>query len=398
MRKTNNTKTKYISRVPISDKTILLLNLRAAGRCQFRGCNKDLQKDILTGRRANLGHIAHIIAAKEDGARGNDPMPLEERNQVSNLMLLCMVHHKIVDDKAHEEAFPKELLYEFKSEHEKRIMALTAIGIDRQTAVVRMFGRIRGNVVTITENEVSRAVFESEGRYPFYLQGQEQLEIDMSRLAESPEDAYWKSGKEHIKDILKSQILPGIEKGRIKHLSVFALTRISFLAYLGYELGDKVPIDFYQKHRDGSEGWCWQNRTVPVEFSVNQIQKHHTVGKVALMLSLSGKISKEDLPVNITDIFEIYEIAPLHAQPERTLIKSKADLLNFKSIYQRVLREIEQTHGAGSELHVFAAVPAPVAVISGRELLRGVSPAIILYEKNNETYYATLKINSNDTE
>lgn len=35
---------------------------RAAGRCEFRGCNKLLYVDGLTQQRSNLATIAHIVS------------------------------------------------------------------------------------------------------------------------------------------------------------------------------------------------------------------------------------------------------------------------------------------------------------------------------------------------
>ena len=43
---------------------------RAAGRCEFRGCNKLLYKDDLTQKRSNLAIISHIVAFSPDGPRG----------------------------------------------------------------------------------------------------------------------------------------------------------------------------------------------------------------------------------------------------------------------------------------------------------------------------------------
>lgn len=394
----SKTKPAPNKRAPISERTIMLLNVQSACRCQFRGCNADLSKDVLTSRKVNLAHIAHIVAAKCDGPRGDDPMPVEERNHISNLMLVCMVHHKIIDDKSQEVDFPKELLLDHKKEHENRIAALTSISAERQTVVLRMFGRIRGNMVNVPGNEVSKTVFESEGRYPFYMQGADQIEIDLSSLPENDEHAYWQSAKAIITDVLRTQVFPGIEKGRIKHLSVFSLSRISLLAFFGYELGDKVPVDLYQKHRDTNEGWNWQASGQPVEFIFKTLRNGSDKKKVALLLSVSGKVPENEVPLIPYEGYTVYEISPVKVQPGRTLISTKADLMNFRNSYQAFLRQVERVHGSSAELHLFPAVPAPVAVICGRELLRGVSPVVTLHEKNTDTYYPTININQHDTE
>lgn len=384
-------------RAKVDQKIIQELAIRAGGRCEFHGCNKNLLSDILTKNKSNLSNVAHIVAAKEDGTRGNDLLPIEERNNIDNLMLVCLDHHHIIDDKKLEVKFPKELLQQFKKNHEERIATLTGINLDMETVIVRMRGKIRGNSVAVSATDVSHTVFRNAARYPFYLNGESQIEIDMSSLIESSNEQYWNAGIALIDDVINTQIVPGIEKKRIQHISVFALARISFLAYFGYALGDKVPVDLYQKHRDEKEGWCW-NETVPaITFFAEQISTGTSTVKVAVLLSISGKISIEQLPKLIDKEFTVFEIMPHDAAPDRTLIQSRDSLNNFRVCYQSLLRKIEKECRGIAEVHLFAAVPAPAAIICGRELLRGVSPAIVTYEKQETEYIQSIKIKTNDT-
>jgi len=109
---------------------------RAAGRCEFRGCNELLYVDDLTKQRSNLATIAHIVAYSPEGPRG-DPVRSEELQvDVRNLMLTCRVHGKVIDDRDEEAAYPESLLLEFKQEHESRICMLTGITEDAQTHVL----------------------------------------------------------------------------------------------------------------------------------------------------------------------------------------------------------------------------------------------------------------------
>ena len=43
---------------------------RAAGRCQFDGCNKIVYQSPLTKEAVNIGQQAHIYSFSEDGPRG----------------------------------------------------------------------------------------------------------------------------------------------------------------------------------------------------------------------------------------------------------------------------------------------------------------------------------------
>ena len=83
-------------RKDISYKIQCLLWARAAGRCEFDGCNKELTVDSLSKDTENEGQIAHIIAASENGPRGNKNSA-NLQDEIGNLMLLCPEHHKLID-------------------------------------------------------------------------------------------------------------------------------------------------------------------------------------------------------------------------------------------------------------------------------------------------------------
>ncbi|MGH7243785.1 MAG: HNH endonuclease [Phycisphaerales bacterium] len=102
----------------VSDKTRILIWSRAGYRCAM--CQRELFVDEVTTDDPSLvGDIAHIVAEKEKGARGNSPLTPEQRDLFSNLVLLCKEHHKIVDD--NEAKYTVEALTEIKQKHEKTV-------------------------------------------------------------------------------------------------------------------------------------------------------------------------------------------------------------------------------------------------------------------------------------
>lgn len=62
-----------------------------------------------------VGEIAHIVAEQLDGPRGMSSMSLAERNAEDNLLLLCLKHHKIIDDDP--STYSVERLLEIRSQH-----------------------------------------------------------------------------------------------------------------------------------------------------------------------------------------------------------------------------------------------------------------------------------------
>ncbi len=80
--------------VPLAEQKKLLL--RSGNRCAFDDCRRELTSEEGSDT-VLLGEIAHIVAERPDGPRGQSAMTAEERNRYENLILLCNIHHQLVD-------------------------------------------------------------------------------------------------------------------------------------------------------------------------------------------------------------------------------------------------------------------------------------------------------------
>jgi len=102
----------------ISLKTRKILWGRAANRCAFHDCRIELVIDVTeTNDESLIGEECHIVARKEDGPRGNSGLTSDERDKYSNLILLCAIHHKLIDDQPGK--YTDEYLHKLKTDHEK---------------------------------------------------------------------------------------------------------------------------------------------------------------------------------------------------------------------------------------------------------------------------------------
>jgi hypothetical protein len=98
-----------------------MLIARSGGYCANPSCRRDLFPEIAPGRTTTIAQLAHIIGQSLEGPRGDDAMPLEARNDGSNVVLLCGVCHDIVDDMSATDIFTPELLRQWKEDHERRV-------------------------------------------------------------------------------------------------------------------------------------------------------------------------------------------------------------------------------------------------------------------------------------
>jgi hypothetical protein len=53
---------------------------RAAGRCQFNGCNRPVYKSHVTQERVHVGEKAHIYSFSKDGPVDGGPLSQIESN------------------------------------------------------------------------------------------------------------------------------------------------------------------------------------------------------------------------------------------------------------------------------------------------------------------------------
>jgi SMODS-associated and fused to various effectors sensor domain len=370
---------------PITEATILDVYVAAGGRCSFYGCNVSVMREPLTNKQARLGNIAHIVGEKPDGPRGDDSLPMAKRSESFNLMLMCTKHHTFIDKRKNVPSYPVARLLQFKRIHEARIALVTGMPATAKTHAVRFFGQVRGNLVTVSDAEVFEAVFAHEKRYT----DGDVFDIDLGSIPDAPTEAYWTSGKSKIDAVLGQRILPLIEKGDVERLSVFALARIPLICYLGRQLGDKVPTELYQKHRTGEEQWAWPTSGREVQFELIP-HGDETSTSIALFAPISGgDIARVR---RATKASLIYEIRPVGEIPSRTLLDAPATLQNFRRAYHEFMSTVEAKHPTATRIDYFLAVPAPIAIICGRDLQKGISPVIVLHELVDDEYHVAFAL------
>lgn len=99
----------------ISDKTRKILWGRSGNRCAI--CKNELVIDAtVQDDESVVADECHIISSKSNGPRYDLSFPIEELDSYDNLILLCRIHHKMVDDQA--VTYTTNILRQMKSDHE----------------------------------------------------------------------------------------------------------------------------------------------------------------------------------------------------------------------------------------------------------------------------------------
>lgn len=375
----------------VPDRTRLLLFVRAGGRCEFDGCNRYLLEHHLTKTDGIFAQMAHVWAFSPQGPRGRKRPGKTHVHAVSNLILLCPECHKLVDD--HPDEYTATVLRKHKKAHEDRVFMLTETKPDRQTIALVLKARIGGRTASVSLAEIQESVA------PRYLSPRDVVIIDLTDIPDSSKDHYWNAGKEAIRSKTRSLYEQTFESGPGRHLSVFALGPIPLLIFLGTCLSDKVPLSLYQRHRD-TEGWRWKDNGKVASYEFRRLRCGSDPASVALLLSLSGRIRKDDLPAEIGDHSTVYEITLAGAEPTPRFLDLEESLRAFRDVFLRAMRHLVSSHRGLERLHLFPAVPAPVAVAIGRDLMPKRDPALLVYDydKRVDGFVQTVEVNNNEPE
>lgn len=355
-----------------SDSTIRILWGKAAGICEYRGCNEKLFYDETTAYEFNAAYIAHIVASSPDGPRGDINRSHLLSDKIENIMLLCDKHHRLIDIED-VQGHPEDLLLEMKREHEKNIEKVCNYLNTEKTQILNFVSPIKGNKVSISYIDTVKAILPQ--KQPFDQYG---IIIDIKSAYPIQSYEYWEDLNRQLEYQFLTKVKAMYDNVGNVCISVFPLAPIPLIIELGVLFGDKTNVDIYQKTRVPNT-WCWQSSELTNSFSVTKTISQ--IGKdVALVLSLTSTIS-DDRVTNIIKPDAVYRI--IAEQQGVDCIKSEKDLCEFWHKYQQVCDEIFNKFGAGCKIHLFSAMPVSAAFEVGRRRMPGLHPPITIYDDND---------------
>jgi hypothetical protein len=357
----------------VTPKTRAVVWARGAGRCYF--CNKSLIGDLVSGNDdANFGLIAHIVAEEVGGPRGDPVRSKLLADNPANLMLMCYVHHKLIDvDEL--AAYPENRLQEMKSEHEARVATLTEILPERASHVLRYGAKIGALESPVSFTRVRVAMLPK--RYPA---GGNSVGIEIVGSAATDfEDSFWTTEPDNLRRQFETIVRPRIISREITHLSVFGLGPIPLLVQLGALLGDIVPADIYQLHREPA-GWGWAESGDSIQFQIDSPQK--TGLAVGLRVSISAPITDERIVAVLGPDAPIWSLSA--TKPGNDVMRHEADLREFRRNMRTLYNDIKARHGERAVIHLFPAVPVSVAIEIGRVRMPKSDLPLIVYDNQRE--------------
>lgn len=363
----------------IPNKVSALLWIKAGGRCEYDGCNKLLYRDDVTLNPMNKSYIAHIVAASPNGPRGHSVKSKELETDISNLMLLCDAHHRLIDNEDYQEEYTVERLTEMKIKHERRIERITSIHNDKKSLIVTYGANIADNQ-PLFQYEILKSVI-AETHYPAE---EYSTDLGLKSIYNEKDPNYWQTETDTLERKVKG-LLDRLnnDQNKISHISLFALAPMPLLVKLGTLLSELYDIEVYQRFRE-PQGWNWQKpttATIENPFIINSPTV--TSGQPILVLSISASIRERVYKLYENQSADIWEVTI--ENPQIDILRYKRQLIYFKDTIRRVFQELKRIYPT-STLHVHMAMPNSCAIEFGRVWMPKADLPLILFDyfQNNE--------------
>lgn len=347
---------------------------RAAGRCQFDGCNMVLYRSPVTQESVNIAEKAHIYSFSEKGPRGWGPFTSNKEglNSIQNLLLACHGCHKKIDQDKKGQRYSAELLIGWKQAHEQRVEIVTGIQPDKKSHVVFYGANIGAEKSPIDYMGCVQAMF------PHWYPAQERpVALSMHSDLKDFTPEYWMAERVHIASVFGRNIAPLIDQDDCKHFSVFALAPQPLLIQLGVLFTDKVSVETYQLHRE-PKGWAWCEGLDAPKFMVHPPE--NAGGEPVLLMSLSDHVARDRITRVLGEDVSIWEVTL--ESPHNDFLKSKAQLSEFRRLLRRLMVEIKQANGNQAPLHIFPVMPVSCAVELGRIRMPKADMPWLIYDQD----------------
>lgn len=330
---------------------------KAAGRCEFSGCNQILWKSPVTQEPVNIAQKAHIYAFSPEGPRGHKRISTNELNKIENLILVCHACHQIIDNDKEGKLYSAELLYKWKLEHERRVEIQTSVHVDKKSHILFYGARIGEIDSPLSFNSAAMAMFPDW--YPA-----ESRAIEISTINSTFEDRkgeFWQIEESNLVSKYNQRVKERLADRSICHISVFAPAPQPLLMRLGSLLTDISEVQVFPRTRE-PQGWGWRKKQPGIRFIA--LRPRRNIGPPILALEMSSKIDDKRIHEVLGKRVTIWRITI--NKPQNDFLRSREQLREFRLMARDIVSKIKEMHRHSAQLDIFPAVPSAIAVELGR--------------------------------
>lgn len=357
----------------IADPKKLILMGLCGGKYEFRGCEKSIVQDILTGEKSNFSNYAHIVASSANGPRGDKVLSSKLSNDENNIMVLCRDHHKEIDD--FPEKYTVNILKDMKREHEAYIKDLMNITKESSVIGVKYTANISDRVTKINDEDIRKCAF----RQNKYCKG-EIINLSDNKADERNNSKFYEFERDNIKNNFFQCIKPLLKKEKVHKFFLCAIAPQPLLIYLGTLFSDITDVEVQQLQREPIQEWYLGNeRNDEFDVKLNIPEKKYS--KVALNISITADISEQRIRNVLGKECDIIKVeSTIHGND---IIKNESQLETYNKKIREAYEKIKDIYGRDCEINIFPAMPISIAIETGRCWMKKAHPKLTIYDEKN---------------
>jgi hypothetical protein len=363
------------AKTKVSLKNKIFIWGKSAGRCQYPSCKKVLWKDTSAKSEFNLAYIAHIVASSPSGPRGSEELSEKLADDLSNLMLLCDTHHRLID-REEIEGHSVERLQQMKKDHEQQVEYLTSLAEKPKTKIVIYSSNIGQHNSAVDIYSARDAVIPEDFPQP------EHVEISLKNSSQEDDQSnFWQNEEANLKASYNRKIKPYLEDDDFSHLTFFGLAPIPLLIKAGALLSDISHVQVRQLMKE-PRTWKWDTKANALGFDIYKPNQINQDRDIALIVSTSAKVDHERI-VKVLPNSDIWEIQASEINKDNVRIDES--LQNFRTAFRKILAEIKASYQGDRVIGIFPAVSVSIATEMGRVWNGKSDFPLQIYDSNNKT-------------
>lgn len=375
--KSRETLLSNMNRPGLSDQVVNWVYARSSGICEFQGCDAVLFKDDLDNY-GYYGYLAHIVAAKANGPRGDAAHSAVLAQSPSNIMLCCDVHHRLID-KVDPDSYPRERLEAMVTAravwrtHQVETLAWPVVH------AMAFIGDIAGRTTTFSQHDARKALMEahlmpaSERVVEYFLR-------DSAGGNDVDHPGYWsdflRSFRTQILHIYEALRGHGAFGAHAEQLAIFPLGNMPAMLLGGWLVGEARRVELFSFRR--SQGtWVRPKPEVVPTFTWTQpIEPLRTGEKILITLELTTEITDAALSE------ELLAMPRIRIRPSEygvDVVVSPTSMQKYREACQNAWAYAVDVLRA-SEVNICAIAPAAAVFAFGMKLQSRMHPRIHMYQ------------------
>ncbi|WP_414156102.1 SAVED domain-containing protein [Pseudomonas sp. BNK-30] len=367
-----------LKRPSLPDQVVNWVYSRSAGICEFEGCDAVLFKDD-RDHYGYYGYLAHIVAAKAKGPRGDEKLSAVLAQSPNNIMLCCDIHHRLID-KVDPDSYPRERLEAMVASrvkwrtHQVRTLAYPVVH------ALAFIGDIAGRTTSFSQHDARKALLQAQ-LTPTSERVAEFLLRDSQGGNDVNDPGYWSS----FLRAFRSQILHIHEAVRghgafgtqAEQLAIFPLGNMPAMLLGGWLIGEARRVELFSFRRNHGTWVRPETNPAPVTFTwTKPDQPPSPAGRVLITLELTAEITDSALNDELLSMPRIRIEPSVHGVDVVVLPKAmEAYRVACHEAWAYVTDVLK-----ASEVCICAIAPAAAVFAFGMKLQARLHPLIHMYQ------------------